>query len=1034
MDWSGRVHDTPYIVAGNYSLQPTQAIGPVPVDEYNGITVGFTRRKADGDFGQIDETTRNDMNQFGMRRFIDLVAPGRDILVPVLPANGRGTSYDSRSGSSYAAPHVTGAVALLQEYGDQRAAAGAPGWTASRLRHEVMKAVLMNSADKIRNQAVDDMGLGMSKTIIKTNATTWLNSDARDSADNNVFGRDYPLDVELGAGQLNVRRALNQYSSGKIPPPEPGNPAGLRHVGWDYNSIGSAGEIKKYPLALPLRGESYVTLTLTWDRRVDWVDQNGDTFAQSLEFTVDPLPDLDLYLMPKGATSLDQNIWSSNSRVDNVEHIFYQLPPNGGEYEIWVQQVGGTGTNYALAWWSIPAPDPLQLPGRIGSIVWEDQNANGIRDLNEPEIPGVFVHLYEASGAYVATRVTDGYGHYEFQSVAPGDYYVVFEAPDGYTFSPQNMGTDEAIDSDSNLYGQTDVFSIDTNALLTVDTGLFTGQWANSVLDFSSELSSDDGATLQALGDPTTFDYGDSATAWAPNPINGSLEYITVGFNRPAYATGVSIRETFGNGFVYQVDLLDTDDVYHTVWTGTDPSQPGSPAAFIISFPTTSYLVKGVKIYTDTDHDPNAREEIDAVLLHGQSPNASPVATDDIDQTVIGVPITIDVLVNDSDPDNDFLTITEVTQGAHGNVVIFNNTVTYTPDSSFEGEDSFSYTVSDGFGGYATATVFLTVGQAQLAEGGPQAGGAVPLLSEADLRAAVTAALPQLSDALGVSFDRSAFGMIDFRIADLHGGILGITYQHTIWLDRDAAGHGWFLDASSTSDRSFAAAGQRQDRFAHEGSAAAGRMDLLTVVAHELGHILGFASVDARALPHHLMTMTLAAGVRRLAVEPVPGPLTPAVVATPLPPLPAVAASVPSAPLLFGGTEVQAAGFLALDPGWLCDRQTRPVFDAPGSASAGLLYTFAEAATPGLAWLKPLPPLFPAEAEALLPAEATGEELLPSFLWSSDDPAVLVGGDGDDLRIGEEGSDFLLGGFGHEEAETAESAAACPEDLFEDSP
>jgi hypothetical protein len=37
-------------------------------------------------------------------------------------------------------------------------------------------------------------------------------------------------------------------------------------------------------------------------------------------------------------------------------------------------------------------------------------------------------------------------------------------------------------------------------------------------------------------------------------------------------------------------------------------------------------------------------------------------------------------------------------------------TLTYTPNSSFKGTDSFDYTISDGRGGEATATVIITLG------------------------------------------------------------------------------------------------------------------------------------------------------------------------------------------------------------------------------------------------------------------------------------------------------------------------------------
>ena len=80
----------------------------------------------------------------------------------------------------------------------------------------------------------------------------------------------------------------------------------------------------------------------------------------------------------------------------------------------------------------------------------------------------------------------------------------------------------------------------------------------------------------------------------------------------------MTIRETWGNGFVTKVELIETDGVTtHTVFTGTDPSQPGAPADFLVSFPLTSYKVAAVKITTSTDHNATAFEEIDSVQLHG---------------------------------------------------------------------------------------------------------------------------------------------------------------------------------------------------------------------------------------------------------------------------------------------------------------------------------------------------------------------------------------------------------------------------------
>lgn len=90
--------------------------------------------------------------------------------------------------------------------------------------------------------------------------------------------------------------------------------------------------------------------------------------------------------------------------------------------------------------------------------------------------------------------------------------------------------------------------------------------------------------------------------------------------------------------------------------------------------------------------------------------NAAPVATDDAATTEEDTAVTVNVLTNDQDADGDQLTVTAVTQGANGSVVVGgDNTVTYTPNANFNGTDSFTYTASDGTAASNTATVQITV-------------------------------------------------------------------------------------------------------------------------------------------------------------------------------------------------------------------------------------------------------------------------------------------------------------------------------------
>lgn len=99
------------------------------------------------------------------------------------------------------------------------------------------------------------------------------------------------------------------------------------------------------------------------------------------------------------------------------------------------------------------------------------------------------------------------------------------------------------------------------------------------------------------------------------------------------------------------------------------------------------------------------------VPLAVQVPNQAPVATADSASTLAGTTVTVPVLANDSDADaGQTLRVTGTGAPRAGSVLVQpDGTVLYTPRGTWNGVDSFSYTVGDGWGGTAGATVTVTV-------------------------------------------------------------------------------------------------------------------------------------------------------------------------------------------------------------------------------------------------------------------------------------------------------------------------------------
>lgn len=106
---------------------------------------------------------------------------------------------------------------------------------------------------------------------------------------------------------------------------------------------------------------------------------------------------------------------------------------------------------------------------------------------------------------------------------------------------------------------------------------------------------------------------------------------------------------------------------------------------------------------------------------------------------------------------------------------------------------------------------------------------------------------------------------VDIRIADLPGTQLGGAHVESgvIRIDVNGAGVGWFIDQTPLIDEELATDLGSSDLVATETGGATGQYDLMTLVMHEFGHILGLEDLDHESHEHELMTEVIDPGVRR---------------------------------------------------------------------------------------------------------------------------------------------------------------------------
>lgn len=249
------------------------------------------------------------------------------------------------AGTSFAAPVVAGAAAVLQEVGV---------YGGLSLDHRVIKSVLLNGAAK---------RFAGGTRLLDQNGNPWSPTNFANKANTDTGDLDVPvrtgLSPTLGTGMLDVTQSALNYIAGQY---DAGNVPG---TGWDIAEAGRS--VPSEYIMTNIGGE--FRATVCWDAVVNLagsattgVWDSGATLTRSV------LADIDMYLYRINADNSRTLVQYSTSSNNNVEHIYVENLPVG-RYDLWVGDVTGLSTTYAVAWAAaIPEPTGLVAVGLLVAV------------------------------------------------------------------------------------------------------------------------------------------------------------------------------------------------------------------------------------------------------------------------------------------------------------------------------------------------------------------------------------------------------------------------------------------------------------------------------------------------------------------------------------------------------------------------------------------------------------------------------------------------------------------------------------------
>ncbi len=207
--------------------------------------------------------------------------------------------------------------------------------------------------------------------------------------------------------------------------------------------------------------------------------------------------------------------------------------------------------------------------------------------------------------------------------------------------------------------------------------------------------------------DSFTFRVSDGQDVSSPATV--TIEVLSVNDAPVANDQTVTVAKDGSKEITLTASDADGDTLSYTVTSGPMNGMLFGTAPNLTYAPNAGY--SGSDSFKFIANDGLADSNEATISINVSAVNNNPLALDDGLATDVNTPVLFNVLANDSDPDGDTLIVTSVGTPVSGNLVwTSDGSMFYTPKTGFNGVETFSYTISDGRGGTASANVIIVVG------------------------------------------------------------------------------------------------------------------------------------------------------------------------------------------------------------------------------------------------------------------------------------------------------------------------------------